>query len=520
MPPSDERSELTTECLMTARRRIEAAIVPVMERLYGHGEPVFPSDYRPGLKYFEKVSNFYDYAACGLSVLAPLARAGDLQASRLVAILQQNMEYYSRNIYAHDIPDFGLWTIPLRRVLLHLALAYRALDEGLSAGERRRYQDLVEQQVPLVIAHCRHFLPGRRDLHLAGVNNHTAIFMQGVWYCGQVFGRPDWSALAHDFAERFAASGHPDGYFEEHTNADREGGPSLVYTPLTAGCLYDVLGGKAGGHPGFIRAGDLFRALLNERREMIPLADERTNGNGVSRSYGLALHTLTPRGRAHVKESLEETDFTALGPEELAVIYHELDLMRTGPIEVPEYRVEGAFRLTLPLGVLRGGGFTAGLSAMRALNWTLMPDSDYALDHQTMVYLSHRDQGVLLSGFKSKRDPDYSTFRIGEDAYPVRTGTLAMGGGWAEARLHYATFAATLRWDVGQRARLTLGVDTDRPVVTTLPCAPEVCFHSTQPGERVTLKGFSPYTRGNTGPGIAALRFQWTRELQVEFETA
>ena len=512
-----KNTELTSEFLTAAKRRIEAAVIPAMERIFGHGAPTFAEDFRPGLKRLEKVVSFYDYEACGISVLAPLAVAGDPRAQRLVQSLQRNMEHYCREVHGHDVPGCGVWTVPLRRLLLHLALAYRVLERGLTAEEKLRFRGLVDQQVPLAIEHCRHFQPGRTDLHLAGVNNHTAIFMQGIWHCGRVFGRPDWVELTREFAERYYASGHPDGYFEEHTNAEREGGPSLVYTPLTAGSLYDVLDGRSRPRDKFVKAGNCFRAFLNCRRELIPIADERTNENSKWACYGLALHSLTPCGRAFIRESLESMDFASASPETLAVVYHDLDLMQTGPAQTPEYRCDGACRVTLPLGVVRGYGFTAGLSALRALNRTRAPASDYALDQQTMVYLAHRDAGVLLTGLKSKGDPDYSTFRIGDDAYTVRTGTLEMGDDWAEATLYYETFAATLRWDLGPHARLTLRVDTDRPVVTTLPATTAACVLSPVPVETVRLKGFSPYSDGNAADAVPALRFRWEKELVIEF---
>jgi hypothetical protein len=516
-PVKPVESELTAEFLAQTQRRIEAAIVPAMEAIYGHGEPVFREDFRPGLKPIEKVVSFYDYAACGLSVLAPLVVAGDSRAQRLLEILQNNMAHYCRAVHGHEVPGYGRWEVPLRRLLLHVALAYRVLEPRFAAAERRRFQELVEQQVPLAIDHCRQFHPGRRDLHLAGVNNHTAIFMQGIWYCGQAFGRPEWSEQAREFAERFYDSGHPDGYFEEHTNPEREGGPSLVYTPLTAGSLFDVLDGRRQPREKFVRAGALFRQFLNARREMMPLADERTNAHDPWSTYGLALHTLTAPGRAFVRESLEAMDFTGGWPESLAVVHHEVGLMQTGPCTEPEYRTDGASRITLPLGVVRAHGFTAGISALRALNRTLAPRSDYALDQQSMVYLAHRDAGVILSSIKSKRDPGYSTFRIDEDAYTVRTGTLEMGPAWAEAALHYESFRGTMRWDLGATARLTLRVDTDRPVVTTLPASPSATFRCAVPAERVHLPGFSPYTQANAAPTVPALRFEWRRELVIDF---
>ncbi len=503
--------------LAGTKKRIESAVLPALESIYGHGEPAPRGDFRPTLKPIERVVSFYDYSACGISVAAHLAATGHVRAGRLVKILLNTMEFYAREIHGHEVPHHGVWNVPLRRTLLHLALAYRALGSSASSRTMQRLRGLMAGQVPLAIEHCRGFLPGREDLHLAGVNNHTAIFMQGIWYCGQVLKRGDWVELAREFAERYYASGHPDGYFEEHTNAEREGGPSMMYTPLTAGCLFDVLDGRNHPREKFVRAGNVYRMFLNERRESIPLADERANGTSSSRSYGLALHSLTPRGRAFIRETLEDADFGTMTPEALAVIHHEIDLMRTGPTKAPEYRTDGARRITLPLGIVRAHGFTAGISALRALNRVLAPGSDYALDRQNMLYLSHRDVGVILTGIKSKRDPEFSTFRAGEDAYTLRTGTLKMGAEWAEATLHYETFTGTLRWDIGKTARLTLRADTDEAIVTTLPATEAASVRCAVPVERVRLRGFSPYSAGNEAPEVPALRLRWRKEVALEF---
>ena len=64
---------------------------------------------------------------------------------------------------------------------------------------------------------------------------------------------------------------------------------------------------------------------------------------------------------------LQGTDLSTFSPEGLAVLYHELDLMVEGDCETPENLSEGASRIALPLGVLRRNGFTAGISALRAL---------------------------------------------------------------------------------------------------------------------------------------------------------
>ena len=110
--------------------------------------------------------------------------------------------------------------------------------------------------------------------------------------------------------------------------------------------------------------------------------------------------------------------------QHLARTYVELETMKMGEGTLPEPFHEGHHRLTLPLGVIRKNGWTAGLSAMKALNREIAPQSDYALDRQSLVCLSHATAGVILEGVKAKHNPNWSTVRNGDDAYPTQTGEL------------------------------------------------------------------------------------------------
>jgi len=500
------------------RERIERAVIPAMAALYDHDRPIFDESFRPGLKYAEKIVSYFDYWPCGVSVLAVLAGRGDERAMGLIRKVMANTDHYLQHVYRKPLPDGQVFAVPPRRLLHHLGLAYAVLKDQLDARERGWFVRTVDRVMPDVLEHNQQFLPGERDLHLTRANNHTAIFMQGLWTCGRVFDRPEWTRTALEFAERFYNSGHPDGYWEENTNAEREGGPSLVYTRLTAGCLFDVLDGRRHLRDRFVRAGDFYRSFLNDDDEMIPLADERTNGRGRPTSYGLALHSLTDRGRGFLRELLSGTDYAAQTPETLAVTYRELELMTTGPGAVPENHTDGASRITLPLGVVRSHGFTAGLSGMRALNREIRPDSDYALDQQNLVYLAHRDTGVIVAATKSKRDPRFSTLRLGDDAYPVRTGALRLGDGWAEADVHYETFSAHLRWDISDRPALSIRTDDPREVTTSLIVPQPKRLHSEAPHELAELPGFSPYAHGNAEAAHTAAVFRWRGALRVEFD--
>ncbi len=244
-----------------------------------------------------------------------------------------------------------------------------------------------------------------------------------------------------------------------------------------------MLDGKDKAQEKFVRAGSFYRSFVNHDCRMISIADERTNcheAKGVD--YGLALHSLTPEGRYFIVDNLEGLDYGKLGIETLAVIHHELGPMRTGNCRRPENRKDGNSRISLPLGVLRKDGFTAGISALLALNRLIRPTSEYALDQQDMVYLSHEKAGLILIGYKSKNDPSFSTFRIGDDAYTVRTGELRMGKGWAEATLFYCTFTANSLGD-RREAKLILSADTDRTITSSFPITDDK-MHERRPAVR------------------------------------
>ena len=251
---------------------------------------------------------------------------------------------------------------------------------------------------------------------------------------------------------------------------------------------------------------------------MISVADERTNCfNSKGIDYGLAVHSLTDRGRYFIVDNLESMDFSRLSIEALAVIYHELDLMQTGNCALPENRTDGNARITLPLGVVRKHGFTAGISALWALNRVIRPTSHYAMDQQNMLYLSHKKAGLILTGYKSKNDPWFSTFIIGDDAYTVRTGELEMGNGWAEAQLYYETFNAKIRWEISDTARLILSSDSDQVITTSLPVTNEKYIKTDTTFIVKYLNGFSPYSKNNLAGQIKSLIFKWQKRLVIEF---
>jgi len=325
-----------------------------------------------------------------------------------------------------------------------------------------------------VVEHFGRFRPDLSELcnqTLGTGVNHVAIAAEGVWLAGEVLNRREWQRLAEDFADRLLAYGHRDGYFEENTNDHREGGPSLCYTALTAGALYHLCRWR-GDMPveRFEDCGRFSRMMTDAGVCDLLFADERTNRQMVG-AFGLALHSLSEPGRGFLRLLLADR-VRPIGTrllEAMARLDRELDGVELGGGAVPEPWLDGDFRLSLPLGVHRGDGWTLGLSALQSLNREIQPDSDYALDRQALVYASHQDAGVLVAGFKSKRDTRFSTLCAGDDAYPAITGDLTMTSDTMTARVRYESFEATLCWQFGAEPTLVMTSEHEGTLVARLP---------------------------------------------------
>lgn len=468
---SSERATegLTPEFLNGLRNRIRSHILDKAESYFKEDGTAYTQN-NPALKRAEMVVNFYDYQPCCASVLGAMAAEGNERALILVRRLFNNTQYY----IGEGRQKEG-FKISLRRAQLHLALAYERLKTVLPSEEIAAWTDLLFQTGQDMLDHFNGFQEKRPALDNRGFGtgiNHVAIGAEGFWKTGQVLNRTDWRNCAGTFIDRLVAYGHPDGYFEEHTNDAREGGPSLVYTPLTAGCAFIVQRWRnALNRERFVKCGTFFRNFMDSHLHALPFADERANPHGLG-CYGIALHALSPEGRGLIRLSLDETHGTVnlerMSLEYLARLNFEIDHMETGSGAVPEPFQNGTFRITLPMAVARSHGWTLGLSALKALNRDIAPNSDYALDRQTLIFVSHQQAGTIVSGTKSKYDPLWSTVRKNKDAYPVNTGELTLSADRTEVKVYYTGFTVNATWIYGDQPRLILTSDSAEPLTTQL----------------------------------------------------
>jgi len=511
-PAAAARMGVDAELLRSVRLRIEDAVELRAAGLFRPGGG--PGDLgRPELRAAERVLHYYDYQASCLSVLARVAAGQGARGERaraLVDLVLANAREYVDARLGRGGQGSTAAPAPLRRLLLHLARGYGSLRGRMSERERGGWLRTAERAAEDIIGHCRRFHPGLSELHNATVGtgvNHLAICAEGVFFAGRAFERPGWCDVAGDFIERLVAFCHPDGYFEENTNARREGGPSLDYNSLSLGAAYHVCraGGTLDRHAGlFRRSAELNRNFCDARLDSLAFADERTN-RLRQRTFGLAAHSLSAEGRGYLRLLLAAgaggtgVPLREMPLQMLARADHELGGMETGPGAAPEPWREGDTRLTLPLALRRRGEWTCGVSALKALNREIAPAGDYALDRQNLLCLVHRRAGRVLAAFKSKRDADWSTLRRGDDAFPVETGELTITREELAASVVFRSFSAGLAWRLGERAELLLRSDHGGEILAQLPLEAGV-------GDRVLVSGGREILLGDEAIEVGGVR--------------
>jgi hypothetical protein len=500
--------------LSSVREKLEQALLAKASSVYaqGKGPDHIP---RQELKPLERIVHFYDYQACSISTLARISCKGDKKAYDLVrTIIENSYDYYNNVKKEQNI------TIPLRRLLLHIALAYSYLKSELTPDEEHTWNEIASYIAEDVTEHNHGFYPSLTEIHnrtLGTGTNHAAVCAEGLFFAGVIFEKETWHTLAQGFIARLVEFCHTDGYFEENTNDKREGGPSLDYTNLSAGAAFQVC--RAAGlldqyRNIFVRCSVFSRLMSNTELKHLAFADERTNRE-TQRMFGLALHSLTSEGSGYIRLKLEQellTNFEHTPPDMLARLDFELDAIETGKGTVPEPWQEGDAVFSLPFAVHRSSGWTCGISALKAFNREIALKSDYALDRQNLLYLSHERTGTILPGFKSKNDPLFSTVCIGDDAYPVEAGTICIEKHRITAEPVYRCFKAHLCWNLisASEAVLLIQTDSEQQSIAQLPVRLDE-------GENIRFNGSDGVSITSEDieiSGITSLTaHQWTAEL-------
>jgi hypothetical protein len=424
------------------------------------------------LKEIEQELNFFDYQACVVLPLSNLARLGSSHAMQVVQEIITNTSFYLRSVQNRQLIR-GLkrlsrlsiqrhYRTPLRRIGTYLVLSYKNLEGVLTKSEKEMWNKLMHKIAEQIVAHSNSLKPNIKEPHSSNLGigtNHYSLMSEALWLLGKHFKNEKWYELAADFSDRLMSFAPIDGYFEEHTNIAREGGPSLRYTPLSSGAMYHIQLWKGTlKEERFFKCDEFQRNMVDQNLNVLCFADERSNDTKL-RPFGIALHSLTPEGRYYLHRVLtngKPLDPDCLDLQGLARVYFETESMQTGSCTCSAPFENGFYRISLPLGIMRQNGWTAGLSTLKCLNRELYPNGPYALDMQNLLFLSHKRAGIILRGFKSKNNILWSTVRKGMDGYTVETGELRVDKDKLCGLSIYKNFSVQLSWYFDESITLQL----------------------------------------------------------------
>jgi hypothetical protein len=285
------------------------------------------------------------------------------------------------------------------------------------------WQDRIIRACDRLVQHKLNRLQGVRRFipRVMGTGtNHVALYISTVYRAAHVFDRADYKHFIEPIARAFAADIHPDGYWEEHGDLMRQGGPTTAYNYLShcgMALMYEWT-----KEPVFLdaieRSTRFHGNFTYPDGEYCDLIDERVRHGFPPGQWGLFGFSHWPEGRGMA--ALKFTNWLRhekrVGhnyPEILARQCENQMYWHHGPITPALFeRRNHTARLLLPAGMFRRGDWSIALSAMRATNAEdpAYRDNPFALDRQKLFSVFHTQAGLIIDGSPSKNQPENSTF--------------------------------------------------------------------------------------------------------------
>lgn len=354
--------------------------------------------------------------------------------------------------------------------------------------------------------------------------NWVAFNLVGVYRAGQALERRDFVDIAIEIARRFSADIHPDGYWEEHGDILRSGGPTTSYNALTHTCM--SLFAEWTGEAVFLEAiARSTRFHLNfTYPDGIPfdLIDERVRYKKEPHVRGLFGFSRSAEGRGAARFLMERWQAlnppgTWVAPDLLVRLCENHLYWHPGREEPPPFvRPDLRATLNLPAALYRRGPWAIGLSAMRASQAEdpAYRESPFALDREKLLSVFHSDAGLILDGSHSKGQPMNATFAVTSHDWLRRPkavdylpcgGAVGERGGVLEAKADYRSFQGTVLVRVLSSSRLEIVLEADL-VGTRGPAAAGFTF---LPKDRLRGAGGQDRTFGTDPWEVSGSKFSW-----------
>ena len=389
-----------------------------------------------------------------------ITRLGDYLLERMTAHGEYHFDSHGYQVKCVDERLIYAWTEALR--IVRDAGGDFPFDQW---GERimAACQRLIDNSLRRLVG-LRRFTV--RELNTG--TNHFALYLTAVYRAGQVLGRPDLCEIALPLARALAHDMHPDGYWDEHSDLQRSGGPTPLYNYLTL-CAMGLMA-EWTGEEIFCRtaekAVDFYCNFNYPDGNPLDLIDERVRYVASPRDpyifydrpmiWALFAFSRTPAGRSAAARHLQgwlrwPGNKEHASPEALARHCENFMYWHPGePGVVPIDRPDHQALMTLPAGLFRSGPWCVGLSCMRATTPEdpAYRENPFALERQKLFSIWHERTGVLVDGSHSKHQPENSTFwahpKQADDYWPLG-GTVQAESGSFVARAVFKTFQGTVR---------------------------------------------------------------------------
>nr|MBA2482667.1 hypothetical protein [Planctomycetota bacterium] len=269
---------------------------------------------------------------------------------------------------------------------------------------------------------------------------------------------------------------HPDGYWEEHGDLLRCGGPTPSYNYLTAGAMGLMYAWtREAVFRSAIDAATRFHARFSyPDATFLDIIDERVRAghDSAPRVWGLFAFSHSPEGRgsaiAHFRGWRSHVrDIEDVGPETLARHCENHLFWNDGEaIPAPFEQSGHSASMVLPAGIFRRKAWAIGLSCIRAMNAEdpAYRDNPFGLERQKLFSIWHPKTGLIVDGSHSKHQLENSTFsakgEYANDYWPCG-GSISEEDGQLWARASYKTFFASVRISIVSDLvlQIHLGVD-------------------------------------------------------------
>jgi hypothetical protein len=352
----------------------------------------------------------------------------------------------------------------------------RILRENNADLDYTRWEDRITRACNRLFEHRLDKLQGvRRFLgRIMGTStNHVALYITTVYRAAEVFKREDYRQRVMPTARALAQDVHPDGYWEEHGDLLRQGGPTPSYNYLThcgMSLMYEWT--QEAVFLNAIARSTVFHGnFCYPKGEFFELIDERVRHGHGARVWGLFGFSHWPEGRgmAAVKFANWASGEIRMSnyPEWLARHCENQMYWHSGPVAPARFEHKHhSARMVLPAGLFRRGDWCVGLSALHATNAEdpAYRDNPFALDKQKLFSVYHERTGLMIDGSHSKKQPENSTFaakgEYADDYWPCG-GNVYEDGADLVCHAAFKSFFGEVRIRVLDQSNLEINLSVD-----------------------------------------------------------